>query len=245
MIADEHGHAFGERQVVDVGQPLHRPRRLRGAGEDDSARSALAERVGGQRGGRRRADEDLARLRGGLHRDGRRRGGALTTSSRCSEPVSAKRNSPEWMPTCIFSVTTPAEVRGRPIARSVLRMSNATRAPPVLVAARRRRRAAARRRRTSADRRRSRMRPRAACRSRVHHLGHLLGARPASGASFSDIAVKPEMSTKAIVPSSDRHSRSGQSTQPLDHEPRNIRREVHSDVTFVAGKAVMCRLCLY
>ncbi len=54
--------------------------------------------------------------------------GPVTISSRWSVPASTNRNRPEWIPTCIFSVTGPALVRGRPIARNVLRISKAARA---------------------------------------------------------------------------------------------------------------------
>ncbi len=47
-----------------------------------------------------------------------------------------------------------------------------------------------------------------------------------SPASFSDIAVNPEMSTKAIVPSSSRHSAVGIAREPLDDEPWHVRRQV-------------------
>ena len=62
--------------------------------------------------------------------------GPLIRSSRCDSPTRKNWNLPEWSPACIFSWTAPAEVRGRPIARSVRRISNAARAarPRVIVA---------------------------------------------------------------------------------------------------------------
>jgi hypothetical protein len=105
------------RQELD---PLRGPgRRL----QQEPALLLVAQDPLGQRRRGLLADEDLAGLGAGLPSrppgSPRARSGAARGAD---SPTRKKSKTSLWMPTCIFSVTGPADVRGRPSSRSALRI---------------------------------------------------------------------------------------------------------------------------
>ena len=135
--------------------------------------------------------------------------GPVTRSSRCEPPTRKNWKRPEWRPACIFSVTDPAEVRGRPIARSVRRISNAALAARAVWSS------PSYRSSSASPPNLSKPPPRPyATSSRAEKVAFMTSVTSSAPArpefdSRSDIAVKPEMSMNASVPSCSTQRSSG------------------------------------
>ena len=80
----------------------------------------------------------------------------------------------------------------------------------------------------------------------VHHLRDLLRSRPARLERRSDIAVKPEMSMKATVPSTSRHDAAGSSRSHSSvSRGTNGTRSVGAGESALAGVAAIAGILLY
>ena len=128
--------------------------------------------------------------------------GPATTSSRWTFPRTKKSKSPLWTPTCIFSVVAPLDVWMRPMSRSSRRI------PPAACAARPACSLPSKNRRSASPPNFSNEAPfpyaTASNRVKMELMMSETSSAPSlpSRARRSDMAVNPEMSTKAIDPSS-------------------------------------------
>ena len=127
MLADDRRQTARDRILVGrreilLGRPLGRRRRPR---QESPGPERIADAATGQRLGGLRAEQDLPRRGGALHRDDCDAAGPAISSSRCDPPTRNIAYAPVWTPTDMRSTTSLAPARIRPTSRSVRRMAAA------------------------------------------------------------------------------------------------------------------------
>ena len=233
VVADELRHAFPELEPVDGRQRLQPLLGLGGGREEEAARSLFSEHLCGLGGRCARAEQDLACLRCCLHLDRGRCGRPTDDQLAMLRPGEREEEAAGIEAGMHLQCHGPGgRLRAPDRAQRLPHLERCARRAPLvaLVVEEDEQCVSAELEQAAAVVVRD---PEQGVEGRVHHLGHLLGACLALGrellghrreAGDVDEGHRPvDLAPFAIRILG----------EPLDHEPRNIRREVHSDVTFV------------